>query len=181
MPDITTLQGQREAKPKIELLIPVFVAGEQQETALGFIAWLRANRMAPGWSGVHNAWDAKCKGKTICKISLQSPSDHTGRFDNASWEIKLYCTHKWMYEESIISEGLQQIIWDRLKTTCDNCLGGTKSCVGGNDMTVLGMKFTGVCPHSLFTQIYDPDEATINGVQRMIELEQQARKGSNNV
>ena len=163
---------QKKIRPKIEDVIPEVLIGEMRETALEFAAYLRENKMAPGWSGVHNAWDAKCKGKTICKISLA----HTGWYANnkCSWNIKLYCLHMSKYESSIISAGVQSIIWDGL-FHCISCLGGKKPCIGGNDIMILGREYKGICGHSLCTMIYDPDETTLDGVKKLLELEKTAR------
>jgi len=175
MSDITSLAFQRENKPKIEDVIPLCVAGEYQKSALGFVAWLRTNKMAPGWSGVHNAWDAKCKGSTICKISIgYGERDIAGRPNKHSWEIKLYCYHQDRYAKSIVNEGLQSIVWNGLYT-CVGCLGGKKPCIGGSNHTVYGKEFKGICGYSFGTRIYDPDEATVESIKRMLELEQKAR------
>jgi len=178
MSEITTLEFQRENKPKIEDVIPFCVADEQQQTALDFIAWLRANKMTPGWSGVHNAWDAKCKGKTICKISLRTPgwalTGDNACAKNYTWVIKLFLNNRDKYEESIISEGLQHTIWDGLYE-CTSCLGGKKPCNGGSDYTVYGKAFTGICGHSFFREIFDPDEALLNDVKKLLVMEQKVR------
>jgi len=175
MAEITTLRFQRENKPKIEDVIPHCVAAEHQKNALSFIAWLRANKMSPGWSGVHNAWDAKCKSKTICKISLKNDGWNVNeKLKNHTWEIKLYCHNRDRYEESIVNEGLQDIIWDGLYE-CDECLGGTKPCIGGNNYTVYGKEFKGICGHSFYTRIFDSGEAAIDGIKKLLEFEKQAR------
>ena len=183
MQEIATLQYQRKNRPKIEDVIPHCVAAEQQKTALDFIAWFRENKMNPGWSGVHNAWDAKCKGSTICKISLRNPgwalTGDNERSKNYTWVIKLYLNHKSAYEEAIINEGLQSIIWDGMYE-CTACLGGKKPCLGGRDYTVYGKEYKGVCPHSFYREIFDPDETTLNGVKRLLELEKQARNDVTN-
>ena len=170
--DITNLYVQRKMRPKVEDVVPLIVDGKNQKNALGLIAWLRKNKMAPGWSGVHNAWDAKCKGKTICKISLRSDgwaiNDTKG-----TWHVELYLKNMKQYEDLILSEGLQDIILSRLHG-CKYCLSGTKHCVGGFDRTILGKKFNGIC-NSLYPGIFDPDKAMIANIKKLLEFEQKAR------
>ena len=177
MSDITTLKVQRETKPKIEDVIPFCVADDKQKLALDFIAWLRGYKINPGWSGVHNAWDAKCKSKTICKISLRNDGwNHNENHKNFTWKIKLYLNHRNTYEEAIINEGLQAIIWDGMYK-CIACLGGKKPCLGGHDYTIYGKEFKSVCPHGFYREIFDPNEAMLNNLKRLFELERQARTG----
>ena len=45
------LDEQRKARPKIEDAIPEYMDGTMKAAALDFIAWLRANKMSPGWAG----------------------------------------------------------------------------------------------------------------------------------
>jgi len=181
MAEVTTLQFQRENKPKIEDVIPYVVADDKQQIALDFVAWLRENKMSPGWSGVHNAWDAKCKSKTICKVSLRNSGwDANKRLHGFTWNIKLYCPH--IYNngygaEIIINEGLQSIIWHGLYKCTHDCLGGTKPCIGGNNYTFYGREFTSTCPHSLYPAFLDPDEDMLNGVRELLKIEKQARMG----
>ena len=179
MTDITTLQAQRKIKPKVEDVIPFCVAEDKQQIALNFMAWLRVNKMTPGWSGVHNAWDAKCKSKTICKISLRNDGwNWNNDWNDFTWKIKLYCPHIYYNgygAETIISEGLQSIIWNGLLECIHDCLNGTKPCVGGSSYTFYDKEFTGICPGSLYPEIFDPSETTLNGVKRLLELEKQAR------
>jgi len=55
---------------KIEDVIPEILKDIVKDTALDFTVHLRKNKMSPGYAGYAKAWDAKCKDKTICKISL---------------------------------------------------------------------------------------------------------------
>ena len=49
------LQEQKRTKPKIEDLIPVYVAGDNPQNAFDLVAWLRENKMSPGWAGFTNS------------------------------------------------------------------------------------------------------------------------------
>jgi len=176
MSDMTDLKVQRALRPKIEAVIPLCVAVENQKNALDFVAWLRANKMTPGWSGVHNAWNAKSKGSTICKISLRNNGwDYIEGGENYTWKIKLYLDNRDKYEELIINESLQHVIWDGIYECIGTCLGGTKPCIGGNDYTVYGKVFKGVCGHSFYREIFDPGEAMLNSIKQLLAFEKQTR------
>jgi len=164
MSDLTTLKVQRVLKPKIEEVIPLYVPAASQQTTLAFVAWLRQQKMSPAWSGVHNAWDAKCKGKTICKISLH----------NGGWSALLYLHDMHRYENAIISEGLQEIILSRLHE-CNYCFGGKNHCVGGFNLTVLGINFTGICDRGAYPSFPNPDNTMVDDIKTLIKFEQQAR------
>jgi len=85
------------------------------------------------------------------------------------------------YEDAIINDGLQNIVWNGIKY-CSSCTG----CAPGRDVTLLGKECKGLC-HAPVVTVCDPDEATVNGIKRLLELEKQARnenieirKGVNN-
>lgn len=176
--DITLLHVQRKIKPKIEEVIPFIVDGDNQKYALDFVAWLRENKMAPGWSGVHNAWDAKCRGSTICKISLRNAGwDLNENLKKHSWCIKLFFSPIHQYEETVIKEGLGDVILNNF-VPCVSCLNGKKDCKPGITGTFLGKDFKNICIHSFNKEIKDPKESTLNGIKKLLELEQKARTES---
>ncbi|MCL2433424.1 MAG: hypothetical protein FWD16_02770 [Clostridia bacterium] len=144
-----------------------------QKTALGFVEYLRANKINPVLTN-HNAWKAVCKGKALLYIRI-CDADHYRRRcpDNPpSWVITLYFDNLKKYEDMVISEGLQSIIWDNVGYYCKSCRG----CAPGGDITVLGKEINGVCIKVPLTWAFDPDQATINGIKRLLELEQKARQ-----
>ena len=102
------LQEQKRTKPKIEDLIPVYVAGDDQRNAFDFVAWLREKKMSPGWAGFTNSWTANYKGKSICKITFKYYD--WGDDDEHSWFVILPLRHVGEYGGTIISEGLQEIV-----------------------------------------------------------------------
>ena len=166
------LKEQKSGNNKIETFIPVFVAENEQGIALDLVAWFRKNKMAPGWSGVSNAWNANCKGKAICKISLLN--DGWSADNHSTWNVLLYLENIHEYEDSIIREELQEIILSRI-SKCTYCLSGTKHCAGGFVKTVLGKEYKGICYSYCYPMIYDPDTAMIDNIQKLIGMEQKAR------
>ena len=166
--DLTHLHVQRKLRPKIEDVIPLIVDEDKQQTVLDFVAWLCENKMTPGWSGVHNAWDSKYKGKAICKTSLVA--DTYGGV-KGTWNVKLYLENITRYEKLIINEGLQNTIWNTLKYCRAECGG---HCTPGADLIFLGKEFKGVCNQNwIFITIRN--ETEIAAIKRLIELERQAR------
>ena len=108
--DLTQLHVQRKLRPKIEDAIPFLVAKEEQQNALDFVAWLRENKMSIGWGGVHNKWDAKFKGKMICRFKF----DRTEFQNKGKWTCYLSLDNIGKYDDIILSENLQNYLWDNL-------------------------------------------------------------------
>jgi len=72
MPDekkLTFAQQQRKNKPKIEDRIAECFTGEKAKNALDFVAWLRENKLNPGWAGT-DTWNIRFKGKSMGTISF---------------------------------------------------------------------------------------------------------------
>ena len=197
MNDITQLHVQRKLKPRIEDVIPFIVDDDNQQNALSFIAWLRKNKMSPGWSGVHNAWDAKCKGRTICKISLVEGGWYGSEQSKCTWLVAPYLEHLENYEHTIMVEGLQDFVLDNV-IYCVHALNmerpidspkirhyglpypcNTWGCAPGKTINLLGTTIENKCQNSnrRFIWFTDPDEANLIAVKRLLELEQLARKG----
>jgi len=170
------LQEQKRTRPKIENLIPVYITGDNQKIVFDFVAWLRENKMSPGWAGFTNSWTANYKGKSICKITLCNNHE-------PSWSVTLPLRHVSKYEETIINERLQDIVWDNQQFCVHKDRSGrtdvhcnpNKECAGGVIRTIFGKEIDGVCRYSWFARFLDPDEATINGIKRLLELEQRTR------
>ena len=171
MSDITTLAVQKATKPKIEDVIPEILKDNVKETALGFVAHLRENKMSPGWAGYHNAWDAKCKGKTICKVRLGAEYKETVNI-NGNWNVTLYLKNTKKYENTIFEENLQNYIWDNVDfcRSCGTCAPEEKNVI------FLGKEIKGVCRHC-YNQIRfrNPNVSDMDKLKRLLELERQAR------
>ena len=168
--DITHLHVQRKVKPKVEDVLPYFLDGKMLECAIDFVAFLRAEKMNPGWAGVHNAWRANNKSKPICYIRLGK--EWVRDTKNVKWVVVLYLDCMDDYADKI-SEDWQKIIWDDLHY-CRNCAYG---CFPGATKSILGKEFSGLCP-TFFNRVcfVNPDENTIKIVTGLLELEREARK-----
>jgi len=159
--------AKQQKNAKIEDYFPQCLEGNMLKTSQDFIAYLQMNKMMPKFS-IWNWWEASYKG-LICSIRLS----YTWQKHLYSWAVGIYLNHMDEYAEEIISEGLQHIIWDHIIP----CKGCAPNCAPGTDLTVLGKECKGVCVYCPPTPIwvYDPDEATINGIQKLLVLEKKAR------
>jgi len=171
---------QKEIKPLIEDVIPECLDGDMKKNALDFVAYLRANKMKPVHDRI-NTWKATCKGKVIFYINLRQTETHqnnrTPFWDGKYWNMRIYLDHMNLYEKQIIDEGMQNLIWDNLNY-CKKCVGAdgvNKPKLCTKTITVLGKEINNfgcwplICAHN-------PDEATINGIKRLLELEKRARE-----
>jgi len=175
----------------VEDLFPEHLDDGMIKPALDFVAHIRASKMKPVWT-LTNQWKAVYKGRNICRISLSPWSE----FKKYKWVVTAYLEHIKEYEEDVISEDLQNFLWDNvfycvqkpkdlppaeefrnyaLKYPCN--LWG---CAPGKTVTVCGKELTNICcngnrQHFWF---HDPDNATLEAIKRLLELEQKARANS---
>jgi len=174
------LQKQKTAKPKMEEVIPEYLDGEMRKTALDFAAFLRAEKTPPVWT-LANAWKAAYKGKALCYIRMpRGPFDN--QFDQKGmpagdrsrnfWVVTLYLEHLDEYEQTIANEGLRELVWGNLYH-CNNCHPGR--CAPGVDRTILGRNINNLCCGRPPVWLWNPGEAAIAGIKRLLELEKKAR------
>jgi len=156
-----------QGKTKIEDYIPERLDGGINKASQEIIAFLHANKMKTRFA-ILNWWEVSYKG-LICEVRL--PYHHQKHM--YSWAVGIYLNHMDTYEQEIISDELQNIVWDNL-ILCKAC---TYSCALGKDATVLGKIINGICVNCIpaVTWIYDPDDKVISGVKRLLELEIKAR------
>lgn len=185
---VSLYQQQKATKPLIEDVIPEYLDDDMKKSALDFIAYLRANKMKPAWT-LTNQWKAVYKGRNICRITLSPWNQHK----KYKWVVTAYLEHIKDYEAIIINEELQNFVWDNvfycvqkpkesfpaeelrnyaLRWPC-NIWG----CAPGKNITICGKELTNICRNSnrQYFWFHDPDEATINCIIRLLELEQKAR------
>ena len=182
--DLTDLHVQRKLRPKIEDVIPLLVDKNNQQTALDFVAWLRENKMSPGWGGIHGQWNSNYKGRVICKVS---PGDQW-------WGCTLFLPNIEKYEDIILSENLQNFVWDNVifcvyAPNIDRPANAPKikhlatmgwPCMKAScaiSVTICGKVFDYKCGNGTFRfyQFDNPNEAEIAAIKRLIQLEKQAR------
>ena len=172
MSDITTLEMQKKTKPKIEEVIPYYLEEDMKQTALNFIAWLRNNKMRPVWA-IHNGWKV-IKGKQICYIRLGK--EWVNNTKDARWEVTIFLHHLDEYENEIVNEGLQNLLWDKV-WYCNICFHACNPA--GMGKVIIGKEFANLCKgmygNSFPVSFANPDETVLKSISRLLELEQQAR------
>ena len=191
--DLTHLHVQRKLRPKIEDVIPLIVDKDNQQNALDFVAWLRENKMSPGWGGIHNTWNVNYKGKVLCKIALVK-TVLNNPIEN-HWNCFLYLANIEKYEDLILSENLQNFIWDNLiycvhAPNIDRPANAPKikhlASMGGTcnkakcaiTVTVCGKAFEHKCGNGTFRCFWfvNSNKTELEAIKRFLELERAARK-----
>ena len=104
-----SLDEQKKNRPKIEDVIPQYLAGDKIKSALDFIAYLRTNKMSPGWAGFTNAWKATNKGRTICYIKLGAGSG-ASNIKNNKWVVTPFLENLSKYEASLARYSVHHIL-----------------------------------------------------------------------
>ena len=164
---ITSFRVQRETKAKIEDAIPHYLSGDMQKTALDFAAYLQANKLK--WDA-WNKWKVFYIKTTLCWVTLN--------LSTRSWVVSPCLPNNNEYQELVLSEGLQDFVWDNFKRCNPNCAG---VCGGPTkSVTILGKEIYGICCEITEVNNYrvdyvNPDETTINRIKMLLELEKQAR------
>ena len=172
---ISLYQEQKVIKPLIEDLIPCFFDGDTEKSVFDLVAFMRANKLKPSWC-LTNAWKAVCKGKNICYIRFGAGSTYV---KDVKLVISLNTLHIKAYEQTIIDEGLQQILWGNvlhcIKKAEESC--NNWGCAPGKTVTICGKDITNICCNSNRQHFWfhDPDVATIEAIKRLLELEKKAR------
>jgi hypothetical protein len=188
---LSLYQEQKKTKPKIEDVIPEYLDGDVKNLALDFVACLRAYKMNPAWT-LTNQWKAVCKGKNLFRICLD-PWNPQGK--NRKWVVVAYLQNLDDYAGTVITEGLQQFLYDSVYY-CVNKPSGSPpgeefrqyaflppcngwNCAPGKDITVCGKELTNICRNSnrQYFWFHDPDNAVLSAIKRFLELERFARVG----
>ena len=151
---------QKTTNPKIEDIIPLYLNSDMEKAALDFVMYMRSNKISPSFVSI-DSWKASNKGKCICYIGL----------GEKHWDIIPHLYHLHKYKQIVINEGLQFIIWDNLF----HCVKCNPRCSCDMKMTILGKKFVDICKGRAPIHCYSPNNATIHGIKRLLELEKEAR------
>ena len=125
--------------------------GDLKETALGFVAYLRANQMTPRqWFGP-NYWRIPYEKNYLCGIVVTKnrwrfwffSGDYSGKFE----------------------EGFIKTIQDSVRP-CVACTGD--DCPKGRDTTVFGKEFANTC-FQFPVQFENPSNSTLEYIKELIE------------
>jgi len=155
-------------QPTIEDEINTLLCGDSIKTALDFVAFLRANKMAPKCVDAQNSvWCFDYLGKgTSCVIVLKGWFVFWG-----GWDVE--------HEEYPIDEKTKEFALAHVNI-CTNFKTNGKECGCGNQpgisRTIFGKEFDNVCTALLaFTQ---PEAETLEYVKRLVEMENDSIAGA---
>jgi hypothetical protein len=146
-----SLDEEREITPQIEDEIRALLAGDLQETALQFAAYLRENQMAPRrWFGPRY-WRIPYEEYYLCSIFMDKDrwrvfffsGDYSGEFD----------------------EGFKKAVQESVML-CISCTGD--DCPKGKEMTVFGRKFADAC-FQFPVQFVNPNGFTLKWIMELLE------------
>ena len=159
-------RDQKKAKPKIEEVYSECLEGDTKKAALSFVAYLRENKMAPGWASA-NSWKCSYKGKGVCYI----------RTNGNSWSVTLYGDNSKEYNEFVINGNYQDVVWNsRALKKCRRCRvhvcapNENEETFTGFRMTFFGKEFENVCRGNGDTAYFDPDERIISYIKGAIDV-----------
>jgi len=179
---LSLAQQQRITKPLIEDVIPEYLDGDMKKSALDFVAYLRKNRMSPSFARIANAWHNSYKGTGLYTIWICTKGSKDPYGKPRKWAINPYLKHISHYEDIILQEGLQHFIWNNVRPCKHHVTGDCNfhGCAPGTNKTILGKEFKNVCIAHMhigrpLMVAHDPDEATIDCIKRLLELERKAR------
>ena len=167
----------KNKRPNIEEWINHVFDCVLREQALEFAEWVREmgfkHKIHASTNNGHNVFYNKAY---MCKILINKEKDDTPAY----WTIEPCLSNIREYESVIKSEGLADLPWKpkycihkneldktKINNTCNNCP------VKGVERVVFGEEFTQCCV--IFPKIKDPNEAEINRIKRLLELEKMAR------
>ena len=184
-------QDQKKARPLIEDIILTWFDGEMKHLAANFVARLRVKKMNPTWF-LANQWKIACKGKILCRISLNT--FWSPKREDTKWVVTTYLQNLKEYEDVIISEDLHHLLWDNVlycvykpsdslpseelrsypgQAPCNN----HGNCNPGKNITVCGSELTNICcnDNRQYFWIRNPDHVALEGIIKLLELEKAAR------
>jgi len=194
-------QSKTKTKTMIEDVLPHYLDSDNHKIALGFIEYLRENKMKPTWA-VQNGWTGMCKSKVLYWIRLPQvksnldadnpthhhfrtikPSDKTNW--TKSWVITPYFSKFDSYKDIIVNEELHNFFLDNLHFCRPGCSsdvnkpGENKNCHPGVSKVLFDREVKRICRGDLYGTMtawfVNPNETEIIQIKRLLELERQAR------
>jgi len=150
------------SKPKIDDVINDVLIDEKRKNALAFVAYLRANKMNPGWAAT-NTWTLKHKGKLMLTIRLTGADYFTHRktIESDSWLISPPFDRTSDYNDVPI-DGFKETVWANVNY-CAGCI----KCRPGNTYTLIGKQFNSVC--NSMVVFVNPGADEIECVKQLME------------
>ena len=173
MPEIkneTLAQAQRRTKPKLEDFIATALGDELQQDVLAFLAFCKTKKISYPWSST-NTWTLKAKGKSIGLIWV-GDKEPPEQYDYTRWAVGVGFTELHQYDDFIVKENLQSIIWDSLMY-CTHC---NTYCEPGYTGKILGRTYRNLCRAMYILDgktcinFENPDTEAIEKAKRIIDF-----------
>lgn len=135
------IEAQKNTKPDIEDVIGDFLEGDALQSAMDFVAFLRANNMKPRWSSANNWRVTGKKSKPICSICLGGAKGAWMRYLNpGDWSIlSLEGMGRQYLDVFAACDEMKAFVWAGVKP-CTRCC----SC-GPRSRTYIGKDFDECC------------------------------------
>jgi len=167
----TIAQEQAKTKPKLENFITEHLDAESRQEVLAFLDYCKAKKISYPWSST-NTWTLKAKGKSIGLIWLGGEKALDKYDDDTRWAIGVSFVELLQYDNFIIKESLQSILFNSLKH-CNNC---NAYCTSGYTENILGKEVRHLC-RSLFIldektciNFKNPNATAIEQAKRVIDF-----------
>ena len=155
---MSIFKKRKKINIEIEEAITQKLAGEAQNNALDFVAFLRENKLQLGSNGDGEGWAVggivgDSIGFMLVNGAKKIPGPWTIWFNSCDFE-------------DCADDALKETAWAHA-SPCGKCNKGWKDC-GGGDRTIFGKEFERLC-HSplMFT---NPDAQTLEHVKKLILL-----------
>jgi len=167
--NVSLSKEQLKTRPKIEDVISGHLEGDRRQNALDFVAYLRENKLNPGWTAT-NAWWVNYKGKRLVSIRVRG-IDTVGipcgyGLDPGSWHIG-HWLQGFNFPDNL-SDELKQFIWANMQP-CKHCM----SCAPGHSGFFLEKKFEAVC----YFRIENPTTEGLELTKKLLECKKKALAG----
>ena len=152
---------QKKTKPRIEDVLPIYLDGEKLKNAMDFVAFLRENKMSPGWRSP-NSWCASYKGKVVAYIKLGEAAYLSSEYD--FWQI-VFFDHYNSENEELLGEQTKKALLSKIRF-CKSC--PDFSCAPGIQGTVLGEKLAdNICRYMSFL-FNNPTAAELERAKQLV-------------
>jgi len=155
--------AEQKNKLKIEDAILKHLDGDNKRLALGFVEYLRDNKINLA-QGTNNGWKAASKGKALLWVYIGN-----------NWCVspRLYSIDK--HDDSKVDDAMKELVWDNMYGCIPHC---TKNCGSESKITIYGKELTRYCCATLDKRglwVVNPDEDKIKSIKKLLDVERQAR------
>ena len=149
---------QRKTKPKIDDILPIYLDGDALKNATDFVAFLRENKMSPGWRSP-NSWCCSYKGKVVTYIKLGHAAYVNSEYD--SWQIVFFDRYN---DVGFLDENTKKIAQSKIRF-CERCT--NFSCAPGIKATIFNTEWEdNICCY-MSLRFNNPDTDELNCAKKL--------------